>query len=212
MDNALDERGEYVHDDKVFPGVFVVVTSPHAGVRSAISSSFEPGFGGTSQQWGPNWALFRPYHLACVEVPMSVARAIVHNRPTGDLRGGPVADLIAVAKRDLAPGEQLDGEAAQWIHSPVEGCLVAPDYRQLVVAREQVAPRREVRSTPAMNAWRSRRCPHSPTQITPPASPAAPVISDRFGRLGTDRRMHGACGAPLVGDHAAVLDADHTVG
>lgn len=40
---------------------------------------------------------------------MSVARAIVQGRPTGDLEGGPVAELIAVAKRDLLPGDELDG-------------------------------------------------------------------------------------------------------
>jgi predicted homoserine dehydrogenase-like protein len=109
MANAVDEHGRYVHEDKVFPGVFVVVTSSHSGVRSVMASLFEPGFGGTPQQPGPNWGLFRPYHLAAVEVPMSVARALVQGRPTGDLKGVPVAELIAVAKRDLRPGEQLDG-------------------------------------------------------------------------------------------------------
>ena len=109
MANAVDEQGRYVHEDKVFPGVFVVVTSPHSGVRSVMASLFEPGFGGTPQQHGPNWGLFRPYHLAAVEVPMSVARALVQGRPTGELKGAPVAELITVAKRDLRPGEQLDG-------------------------------------------------------------------------------------------------------
>src|SRR2546425_5847395 len=109
MANAVDASGRYAHEDKVFPGIFVVVTSDHAGVRSSMGSLFEPGFGGTAQQWGPNWGLFRPYHLACVEVPMSVARAVVQGRPTGDLRGGMVAELIAVAKRDLKPGDELDG-------------------------------------------------------------------------------------------------------
>jgi predicted homoserine dehydrogenase-like protein len=91
MANAIDPSGRYVHEDKVFPGIFVVVTSDNAGVRSSMGSLFEPGFGGTAQQWGPNWGLFRPYHLACVEVPMSVARAVVQGRPTGELRGGMVA-------------------------------------------------------------------------------------------------------------------------
>jgi predicted homoserine dehydrogenase-like protein len=125
MANAVDEHGRYVHDDKVFPGVFVVVTSPHPGVRSAMGSLFEPGFGGTAQQWGPNWGLFRPYHLACVEVPMSVARAIVQGRPTGELEGGPVAELIAVAKRDLRPGDQLDGGGGYTVYGLSERVEVA---------------------------------------------------------------------------------------
>src|SRR5260370_12461860 len=122
MANAIEPEGRYVHEDKVFPGIFVVVTSDHAGVRSSMGSMFEPGFGGTAQQWGPNWGLFRPYHLACVEVPMSVARAALQGRPTGDLRGGVVAQLIAVAKRDLKPGVGLDGPAGY----PVSGLAQRP--------------------------------------------------------------------------------------
>jgi predicted homoserine dehydrogenase-like protein len=125
MANAVDADGRYVHDDKVFPGVFVVVTSPHPGVRSAMGSLFEPGFGGTAQQWGPNWGLFRPYHLACVEVPMSIARAIVQGRPTGDCGGGPVAELITVAKKDLRPGDELDGGGGYTVYGLSERVEVA---------------------------------------------------------------------------------------
>src|SRR5438309_6250994 len=132
MANAVDEQGRYGHEDKVFPGVFVVVTSPHPGVRSAMASLFEPGFGGTPQQWGPNWGLFRPYHLACVEVPMAVARAIVGGRPTGDLEGGPVAELIAVAKRELAAGDHLDGGGGSTVYGLSE--------RHQVSRREHLLP------------------------------------------------------------------------
>jgi predicted homoserine dehydrogenase-like protein len=109
MANAVDADGRYVHQDKVFPGIFVVVTSDHPGVRSTMAALFEPGFGGVGRQEGPNWGLFRPYHLACVEVPMSVARAVIQGKPTGNLAGGMVAELVTLAKKDLAPGEQLDG-------------------------------------------------------------------------------------------------------
>ena len=125
MANAVDPDGRYVEEDKVFPGVFAVVTSPHRGVRSAMSALFEPGFGGTAQQWGPNWGLFRPYHLACVEVPMSIARAVVQGRPTGDLQGAPVAELIAVAKRDLRPGDELDGGGGYTVYGLSERVEVA---------------------------------------------------------------------------------------
>src|SRR5437660_8426580 len=71
MVNAIDPSGRYIHEDKVFPGIFVVVTSDHPGVRTSMGSLFEPAFGGLAQPWGPNWALFLPYHLACVEFAMS---------------------------------------------------------------------------------------------------------------------------------------------
>jgi predicted homoserine dehydrogenase-like protein len=131
MANAVGPDGEYVHEDKVFPGVFVVVTSAHPGVRSSMGSLFEPGFGGTAQQWGPNWGLFRPYHLACVEVPMSVARAVFQGRPTGELEGGMVAELVAVAKRDLEPGEELDGGGGYTVYGLSERYEVAKRDRLL---------------------------------------------------------------------------------
>ena len=131
MANAVDASGHYVDEDKVFPGIFVVVTSDHPGVRSSMGSLFEPGFGGTAQQWGPNWGLFRPYHLACVEVPMSVARAVFQARPTGDLRGGMVAELIAVAKRDLKPGDELDGAGGYAVYGLSERYEVAREQRLL---------------------------------------------------------------------------------
>ncbi|TMC32726.1 MAG: NAD(P)-dependent oxidoreductase [Chloroflexi bacterium] len=119
MANAIDPSGRYVHEDKV------------AGVRSSMGSLFEPGFGGTAQQWGPNWGLFRPYHLACVEVPMSVARAVFQGRPTGDMRGRMVAELIAVAKRDLKPGDELDGAGGYAVYGLSERYEVARDQRLL---------------------------------------------------------------------------------
>lgn len=131
MANAIDSSRGYVHQDKVFPGIFVVVTSDHAGVRSSMGSLFEPGFGGTAQQWGPNWGLFRPYHLACVEVPMSVAQAVFQGRPTGDLRGGMVAELIAVAKRDFGPGDDLDGAGGYAVYGLSERYEVARQQRLL---------------------------------------------------------------------------------
>lgn len=132
MANAVDADGRYVHEDKVFPGVFVVVTSPHPGVRSVMGSLFEPGFGGTPQQLGPNWGLFRPYHLAAVEVPIAVARALVQGRPTGELAGGPEAELIAVAKRHLRPGDELDGGGGYTVYGLSE--------RYEVARREKLLP------------------------------------------------------------------------
>src|SRR5438874_598869 len=170
MANAVDGSGRYAHEDKVFPGIFAVVTSPHAGVRSSMGSLFEPGFGGTAQQWGPNWGLFRPYHLACVEVPMSVARAIIQGRPTGDLRGGMVAELVAVAKKDLAPGEELDGGGGYTVYGLAERYEVAKRERLLpfgfayegtrvkrAVGRDQALTLDDVELDTSSYLWRLRQ-------------------------------------------------------
>src|SRR5207245_865983 len=113
------------------PGALAVSTSSSARVRPPWRSLFEPAFRGTAQQWGPHWGLLRPYHLACVEVPMSVARAVIQGRPTGDLQGGMVAELIAVAKRDLKPGDELDGAGGYAVYGLSERYEVARDQRLL---------------------------------------------------------------------------------
>src|SRR6267143_7300372 len=69
-----------------------------------------------------------------VEVPMSVARAVLQGRPTGDLRGGMVAELIAVAKRDLKPGVELDGAGGYTVYGLTERYQVAQEHRLLPFA------------------------------------------------------------------------------
>ncbi len=58
---------------------------------------------------GPDYMFFRPYHLCHLETPLSVAEAVIYREPTIAPRGAPVADVIAVAKHDLKPGDVLDG-------------------------------------------------------------------------------------------------------
>ena len=62
---------------------------------------------------------------------MSVARAVVQGRPTGDLRGGMVAELVAVAKRDLKPGDELDGAGGYSVYGLSERYEVAREKRLL---------------------------------------------------------------------------------
>ncbi len=62
---------------------------------------------------------------------MSVARAVVQGRPTGDLQGGMVAELIAVAKRDLKRGDELDGAGGYLVYGLSERYEVAREQRLL---------------------------------------------------------------------------------
>lgn len=54
-------------------------------------------------------AMYRPYHLIGLELGVSVASSALRGEPTGAPRDF-VADVVAVAKRDLRPGDRLDGE------------------------------------------------------------------------------------------------------
>ena len=58
---------------------------------------------------GRYFTLYKRWHLIGLEVGMSVASVALRREPTGVAIGWN-ADVVATAKRDLQPGEMLDGE------------------------------------------------------------------------------------------------------
>ena len=83
------------------PGVFLIVTSEQEDVRDLMKFL---GFGD-----GPNYLMYRPYHLTSLETPITIYNAVVENEPTIAPVHGQVADTITIAKRDIKKGETLDG-------------------------------------------------------------------------------------------------------
>jgi len=57
---------------------------------------------------GPYYSFHRPYHLTSLEVPLTCARAVLFGKPDMVPLDTPVAEVCAVAKRDLKAGEKLD--------------------------------------------------------------------------------------------------------
>ena len=83
----------------VAPGVFCVVKPRHPRVlERMIDLKVGPG---------PCFTLLRPYHLTSLEVPLSAIRAAKSKLPDLEPLDQPVAECIAVAKRDLKPGDRL---------------------------------------------------------------------------------------------------------
>jgi predicted homoserine dehydrogenase-like protein len=58
---------------------------------------------------GPLYMFYTPYHLPHLQLPHSVARAVLFQDPTLTPIGAPVCEAVAYAKRDLKAGETLDG-------------------------------------------------------------------------------------------------------
>jgi predicted homoserine dehydrogenase-like protein len=58
---------------------------------------------------GPLYAFYTPYHLPHLQVISTVARAVLFKDATVAPRGEPMCDVLSVAKRDLHPGDVLDG-------------------------------------------------------------------------------------------------------
>jgi len=85
-------------------GTFIVVTSDSAYARQCLRE-----YNCLVDTTGDYASLYRPTHMIGLELGVSVANVVLRKEPTGS----PIAfnsDVIAVAKRDLAAGEILDGE------------------------------------------------------------------------------------------------------
>jgi predicted homoserine dehydrogenase-like protein len=84
----------------VAPGVFVIVKATHPRIIERLDD-LHIGH-------GPYYSFFRPYHLTSLEVPLTCARIMLHGKADMVPLPNPVAEVCAVAKRDLKPGESLD--------------------------------------------------------------------------------------------------------
>ena len=84
----------------VAPGVFVIADMSHPRIRERMED--------LKMGQGPYFTFHRPYHLTSLEVPLTCARVVLHGKADMTPLARPVADVCAVAKKDLKPGERLD--------------------------------------------------------------------------------------------------------
>lgn len=91
---------DYTIGKGVAPGVFVVVKAEHPRIIERMDDLHVGK--------GPYYGFFRPYHLTSLEVPLSAARIMLYGKADMVPLPRPVAEVCAVAKRDLRPGEPLD--------------------------------------------------------------------------------------------------------
>jgi predicted homoserine dehydrogenase-like protein len=83
------------------PGVFVIVTTDN---KQLIEGLKQRDMGP-----GPNYLLFRPYHLCSSETPITVAQGVLYGESTAHPMKKLTSECITIAKRDLKKGEILDG-------------------------------------------------------------------------------------------------------
>ncbi|RWO51360.1 NAD(P)H-dependent oxidoreductase [Mesorhizobium sp.] len=98
----LSRKGvvDYTIGKGVAPGVFVIVEATHPRIIERMDD-LHIGH-------GPYYSFFRPYHLTSLEVPLTAARIALYGKPDMVPLPRPVAEVCAVAKRDLAAGEKFD--------------------------------------------------------------------------------------------------------
>lgn len=106
----------------IAPGVFVVAASEDPTVVDEMDY--------LKMGAGPYYALYRPYHLASVEAPLTVASAVLDER--ADSR--PVAwnaEVVATAKAPLRAGDRVEGIGGASVYGRTEDATAAADARRL---------------------------------------------------------------------------------
>lgn len=119
------EEGGLMEHEKVVefvkgiaPGVFAVVRA-----KSPVLD-YEMRF--LKMGKGPLYTIYRPYHLTSMEAPISIAKAVLYKESSIEPLDGPVAETVAVAKRDLKPGDSLEGIGGHAVY----GILVSSSFAE----------------------------------------------------------------------------------
>ena len=122
----LEKEGvvDYAIGD-INPGVFVIVTTNH---QRLIEGLVQRDMGN-----GPNYLLFRPYHLCSIETPLTAAQAILYGESTAHPLPKLTSECITVAKSDLKAGQILDGIGEYCYRASIELADVAKTRRMLPV-------------------------------------------------------------------------------
>jgi len=58
---------------------------------------------------GPFYVFYTPFHLPHLQIASTIGRLVIHRDATVAPIGGPVCEVVSVAKRNLTAGETLDG-------------------------------------------------------------------------------------------------------
>lgn len=95
----------------VAPGVFVVVRTDDPYVNHEMTY--------LQMGDGPYFSLYRPYHLASIEAPLTVFEMALDHRPslTAEHR---TAEVGAMSKRPLSAGEKMDGVGGSMVRGVID--------------------------------------------------------------------------------------------
>jgi predicted homoserine dehydrogenase-like protein len=160
--SSLYRDGRQVAQDLRW-GVYVTFAAGSAYVADCFSQ-----YGLVTDATGQYAALYRPSHLIGLELGISVASVALRREATGTPESF-VGDVVAVAKRDLGPGEQLDGEGGFTVHgrltrardSLANGCLPIGLAQRCVVINSMragdIVKWKDVRMDETSEAVRARR-------------------------------------------------------
>lgn len=114
---------DYILGAEPGSGVFVLGYNEHP-IRQDYMKYYKMGD-------GPFYVFYTPYHLPHLEVPLTVARAVLFHDAAVAPLAGPVCDVITIAKRDLKAGEILDGIGGFTCYGMIENSSVCEAQNML---------------------------------------------------------------------------------
>jgi predicted homoserine dehydrogenase-like protein len=119
------------------PGVFVIITTDQPKIRKDLNYLGLSGHGNY-------WSLYRPYHLANLEAPITIANVVLYGHATLNAPNAPVAETVTIAKKDLQPGDMIDALGGFTVYGLIDKASVAHEQNLvplgLTVGGEMVKP------------------------------------------------------------------------
>ena len=159
--SSLQRNGDPVDRDLRW-GVYCVFEAPND-----YSANCFRQYGMNTDDSGRYSAMYKPFHLIGLELNISILSAALRGQPTG----APLcfnADVAAVAKRDLAVGETLDGEGGYTVWGkimPAQASIaaqalpigLASDVKlSAPIKQGQVVTQKDIVANTDTQAWRVR--------------------------------------------------------
>ncbi|MDN7241164.1 NAD(P)-dependent oxidoreductase [Planococcus sp. N028] len=176
----LKEEGGQVSNKKIVeyingvaPGVFAIIASEKEEVNHEMQY--------LSMGKGPNYVLYRPYHLTSLETPISIARAFFYNEATIAPWKGLQAETVTVAKTDLEEGQFLDSIGGFTVYGHILAATEAQNLKALplglvdrnvqlkrAVKKGDIITYDDVVQTQDSTIWRLRKMQDETFQVNAP--------------------------------------------
>ena len=83
---------------------------------------------------GPFYVFYTPFHLPHIQLPSTIARAVIHRDPTVAPLAGPSCEVVTVAKQPLKAGQRLDGVGGFCSYGLIENRAAARAANALPIA------------------------------------------------------------------------------
>lgn len=109
----------------IHPGVFLTITTSHPRLKQAMVYR--------DMGDGPNYTLFRPYHLCSIEVPLTCAMIAIRKKANMEPLNRLVSEVFANAKVDLNVGDKLDCIGGATFYSLIDTYEVAKKEKLLPI-------------------------------------------------------------------------------